>query len=798
MKTIKRFVFIALICGLFGPVVKGITIDGTAESAYGPPLAVQTLGSNASTIDPTNGNLAVSSGSQLDAAYGVVSNGFLYLLIAGNMQCDPTTSNKYDKLSVFIDTGAPGQNTLSNNTQNLDVPAALPRMSYGGDPNNCAGCPGLTFDSGFNASYWIGMSYGGGNGTNPVLNVNYADLPPGGGGSGDFLGRSSPTNNVLSGGTNPFGILAAMNNSNTGGVDTNTCNVNTNGAAQSIAAATVTTGVELAIPLNALGGASAVGPIRVVAFLTTNDYSQIYDQILGAPTISGCVDAFAFADPLTNNFSTLPGTHYFTVPVAGCNYSISPVSALYSTNGGSGTLTVGVLGSGCSWAATSSVPWITITAGSIGSGGGTVSYSVATNQTTVVRNGTITVAGTGPAATNTFTVTQSGLTVGIIAVDGTLDAAYGCPIAVQQIGTSYGGNSNATSLLASTGSQLDAAYGLVNNKVLFLFLAGNLQDNGNRVHIFFQTGPGGQNTLTNVNPNNVDTFSGRSVLNWMGPTNSPPGVGLTFDPGFAPNYWMDVACSTTNVTFNYAQMWPGGTNASGVATNGYYLGSNAGGNGILLGGTNPFGIQATINNTATNGVDVGNKQTPGNGFTYGCYTNAEGVPGGETAMALTVTNGIEMGIPLAAFGSPTGTIAICAFIANNGIGLQMANQILGPFGTNDPNFCMTGPGKFTNTPYVVLNSYPGQHYFYVGPEMSIASVSMDTNKNVHVSYLTENNTNLTYQLQRTAAPLSFSSAWTNVGPLAVGSGGIIAATDPSAGTNKPGWVYRVRQTPNCQ
>src|ERR1700689_4097664 len=80
MKTLKWFVLIALMCGLFGPAVKGITIDGTAESAYGPPLAVQTLGSNASATDPTNGNLTISSGSQLDAAYGVISNSTLYLV----------------------------------------------------------------------------------------------------------------------------------------------------------------------------------------------------------------------------------------------------------------------------------------------------------------------------------------------------------------------------------------------------------------------------------------------------------------------------------------------------------------------------------------------------------------------------------------------------------------------------------------------------------------------------------------------------------------------------------------------
>jgi hypothetical protein len=312
------------------------------------------------------------------------------------------------------------------------------------------------------------------------------------------------------------------------------------------------------------------------------------------------------------------------------------------------------------------------------------------------------------------------------------------------------------------------------------------------------TGPGGTNVLVGGQVTNVDVITGRSVLSWMGPTNSPPGSGLTFDPGFAPNYWMDVNCTSSQVFFSYAQLWPGGTNASGVATNGYYLGANGGAESSLVGGTNPFGIEATINNSNTNGVDDGNKAA--NGFVYGCDTNAEGVQGGETAQALTVSTGIELGIPLAAFGSPTGTIAICAFVSNQS-GLQMSDQILGPFGTNGLDFCMTGPGKFTNTPYVVLSDYPGQHYFYVGPEMRVTSISL-SNTDVHVTYLTENNTNLLYRLERTTAPLSLAATnnavWTPVLPINInGTGGFISAVDTKAGTNKPPVFYRVQQTPNC-
>ncbi len=142
----------------------------------------------------------------------------------------------------------------------------------------------------------------------------------------------------------------------------------------------------------------------------------------------------------------------------------------------------------------------------------------------------------------------------------------------------------------------------------------------------------------------------------------------------------------------------------------------------------------------------------------------------NAVQASTVTNGIEMAIPLAALGSPTGAIAICAFIGNNGNGLQMSDQILGPFGNNDPTFCTIAPGKTTNMPYVVLGNYPGQHYFYVGPEMRVTGVGV-SNNNVNISYQTENNTNLLYRVERitgTTRPIPFGCQFRASPPVPVG------------------------------
>ena len=82
----------------------------------------------------------------------------------------------------------------------------------------------------------------------------------------------------------------------------------------------------------------------------------------------------------------------------GCAFTISPESQSFTPSGGAGD--VAVTGpTGCSWAATSNAPWITITQGSSGSGNGTVRFSVAGN-TGAPRSGTLTIAG------RTFTVNQ--------------------------------------------------------------------------------------------------------------------------------------------------------------------------------------------------------------------------------------------------------------------------------------------------------------------------------------------------------------------------------------------------------
>jgi hypothetical protein len=285
--------------------------------------------------------------------------------------------------------------------------------------------------------------------------------------------------------------------------------------------------------------------------------------------------------------------------------------------------------------------------------------------------------------------------------------------------------------------------------------------------------------------------------------------GLTFDPGFAPNYWLGINIGNPYILFlDYAQLWPGGTNASGIATNGYFVGSNIVATASTLqpsAHTLQTGLswQCTVNNsTHTNGVSGGSDS--------GCVTNTTNPAVGplQSQSALLVTNGVEIAIPLAALGSPTGQIAVCAFIGG-GSGGYMSNQILGPIDPTGTTNSYCGWGNLGNSgsgsgsvQNVNFGKLPGTHYFLVGPEMRVTSVTRAVSggtTNVSVTFLPENNTNLLYQLQRTFAPLATNSTWANVGGLSIGGPAPITLTDTHA-TNKVGTVggilYRVLQEPN--
>jgi len=270
MKCVPGFL-VAL--ALAAPASAQIVVDGTRDVEYGAALAVQ-------TVQTQFGNSAggITSGGELDAGYAAILNGRLYVMLTGNVEPN------MNKVSVFIDSKPGGENVLSN----------LPQYDINNVSQNFMG---LTFDAGFEADYhFFGRWGGGGNvfaadiadragGGNAVVGVNGAAANSGAG-TAVQSGVINPGNNGLNSAGNRVlnGFLTSplefgFNNSNSGGVSGGT------EAANQIAAAAVTTGLEFSVALADIGNPGFGDLIKIHAVYGNGDNNFLSNQVLaGLPT----------------------------------------------------------------------------------------------------------------------------------------------------------------------------------------------------------------------------------------------------------------------------------------------------------------------------------------------------------------------------------------------------------------------------------------------------------------------------------------------------------------------------------
>jgi hypothetical protein len=247
MRNVLSLVAIALMAT---PALAAPTLDGSVAGDGYTMHAVQKTQTNFGDNE-----------SELDAAWAQIDSGVLYLVLTGNLQ------NNFNKLNVFIDSVAGGENLLTADANN-----------GGNNPENDNWAnkhAGMMFDAGFAADYMIIMRNGNFGGDKFDI-----DLATVGGGLGAFEAAGDVFGGSLTGSNAnalPLaGIGVAFDNSNAAGVSGGT------GAADQLAAAAVTTGIELAIPLSAIGNPASAGDIKISAMVNGSNHDFLSNQFLGA------------------------------------------------------------------------------------------------------------------------------------------------------------------------------------------------------------------------------------------------------------------------------------------------------------------------------------------------------------------------------------------------------------------------------------------------------------------------------------------------------------------------------------
>lgn len=262
-------------------------LDGVRDASYGSAAAVQ-------SVETGFGD----NFSELNAAYARVDGGTLFLMLTGNLE------SNFNKLNIFFDSRAGGQNVLQNDG------------NFGGNnPENdgwAAKHAGMTFDAGFEADYLLTLRNGFFGGAR--FDIDYAVI---GGGLGNYVTGPDIFGGALTGSNASAlanGIGVAFNNSNAAGIGGG------NGApADQTAAQAVATGIELAIPLAAIG--NPVGAFTISAMINGSNHDYLSNQFLGGlpagtSNLGGDGTGLYNGSVSQINLNNFAGNQYFRVVAA--------------------------------------------------------------------------------------------------------------------------------------------------------------------------------------------------------------------------------------------------------------------------------------------------------------------------------------------------------------------------------------------------------------------------------------------------------------------------------------------------
>ncbi|MCA9310759.1 MAG: hypothetical protein KDA21_06105 [Phycisphaerales bacterium] len=257
----------------------GISTDGLA-AGYGPPLAIQDT--QTAVGDNTDQTRANANGSELDALHAFIDCDTLHIMLAGNLETNG------QNLELFFDTRPGGQHTLTETP--FIGNTSFYRMLADGNH------PGFRFDNGFAADFWITLNIYEGR-FSTTLDAAMGVL--GGNVYGWYLGHkeAAGSGRLLAGDPGAPDVRIVVNNSNTEGVGGGTGVQNGAG---------VFTGIELAIPLSAIGNPEC--DVRLTSFINSPARDSVSNQFL--PGIHG---GPALGESRNVNLAAIPGDQFVTI-----------------------------------------------------------------------------------------------------------------------------------------------------------------------------------------------------------------------------------------------------------------------------------------------------------------------------------------------------------------------------------------------------------------------------------------------------------------------------------------------------
>lgn len=265
-------------------------------------------------------------------------------------------------------------------------------------------------------------------------------------------------------------------------------------------------------------------------------------------------------------------------------------------------------------------------------------------------------------------------------LNGTLNSGfYGSPLTVQTINTGFGNAAGGAD--SAGGSELDAAYGQISGGNLYLFLAGNFENNGNHLNVFISGGAAGQGILAAPATATLQTMN-----------------NSVFSSGFQATWAFDMN-DFAGTLYNEEYIYGGPGALAGGYVGAVAESSTGIGAGLPAGGGFPAYTSLYINNN------------------HASTMGAAGAALSGATSGVNATTGLELAIPLSVIGWTGGNIMVLADI-NGGGDSYLSNQFLPGLGVGTGNVGGGGPYTGLNSGTFNFANTPGEYFTVSVPEPS--------------------------------------------------------------------------------